>query len=236
MQYRVVAAKFGRCFFPVVGGFVLLAALAVVLAGCGTGDYEQKLRDRKIVTKFDNFLPAENVPEAKIAFRIPGGFAPLAKGPKIDPKRTEPGVLKASWFKRVYETLLKDGDNEKACYCYVGAVEKLASADFEKQIKAELAAIQGNAIVEWTDFQGEKPDAETVKWRKIRCTAPLEFYGKDKAGKEQFQTEPGIVEVYFREEDGVVAIVAWKLPASLENGLKLGDISKLVAGGLTIAK
>jgi hypothetical protein len=223
-------------FHWTISGFGLLPVLACLCSGCGTGDYEQKLRDRKVVTKFDDFLPAENLPDAKLSIRVPNGFNVLAKGGNIDAKRVEPGVLKTAWLKRTYEKLVKDGDNEKPCYYYVGTLEQISQDNLARQFRSELSAVKGNNIVDWADFQSETPDMREVKWRKLRLTAPMEFYCKDKAGKEQFETEPGVVEVYFHEEGGVIAVVIWKLPASIEGGLKLDELSKLVAGGVTIVK
>ena len=236
MQRSVFDESSVKRFHWTILGFGLLPGLACLCLGCGTGDYEQKLRDRKVVTKFDDFLPAENVPDAKLSIRVPKGFNVLAKGGNIDAKRVEPGVLKAAWLKRTYEKLVKDGDNEKPCYCYIGTPEQISQDDLAKQFRNELNAINGNNIVDWADFQSEAPDTREVKWRKLRCTAPMEFYCKDKAGKEQFQTEPGVVEVYVREEGGVIVIVVWKLPASIEGSVKLDELSKLVAGGITIVK
>ena len=196
----------------------------------------KKLRQRRVVTKFDDFLPAENVPDTKVSIRVPRGFNVLNKGGNIDARRVDLAPVPVPWLKRTYENLVKDGDNEKPCYCYVGAPEKITADDLAKQIGTVLSALPGNAIVDWADFSGEKPDMSEIKWRKLRCTAPMEFYSKDKAGKEQFQAEPGVVEVYFREEGGVFAVVVWKLPVSIEGSVKLGDMTKLVAGGVTIAK
>jgi hypothetical protein len=223
-------------FHGTVLAFSLLPGLACLCAGCGTGDYEQKLRDRKMVSKFDNFSPAEKIPDAKMSIRVPMGFNMLARGGNIDAKRVDPGVLKTAWLNRTYEYLVKDRDMEKPCYCYVGTVENIPQNDLAAQLRNGLTAIKGIAIVDWTDFQSETPDTREVKWRKLRCTAPMEFYCKDKAGKERFQTEPGVVEVYLREEGGIVAVVVWKLPVSIEGRVKLSDLSKLVAGGVTIVR
>jgi hypothetical protein len=226
-----------RCFWGGVSVLTILPGLLCLCTGCGTGDYEQKLMNRKVVSKFDDYTPAENVPGTKMSIRVPKTFTIYSKGEKVDSKRIEPGIIGMAWVKRTYENFQKNGEDEKAYYCCFGTQENTTLDAVTRQLRTECEKIKGNNIAgDWADFMATTPTNNESKWRKLRCTAPMEFICKDKAGKERKQSEQGILEIYLHEEGGVVAIIVCRFPSVVEKDINHDDVSRNIAGGAMIVK
>ncbi len=89
-------------------------------------------------------------------------------------------------------------------------------------------------LSDWTDFQGEAPDGHESKWRQLHCVAPQVFACQDGAGKVQFETLPGILDIYLHEEHGFVVVIAWRLPKSIEANVNLAKWAPIVAGCVNV--
>ena len=103
------------------------------------------------------------------------------------------------------------------------------------QVQNDLAGKQGKPT-DWTDFHGEAPNGPGNLWRKFRFDGNQDFYYKNKDGQEQFSPQPGVLEVYLHDAGGQVVIVAWRMPASIEQNVGLAKWAPLVAGSVSVKK
>jgi hypothetical protein len=214
---------------------ILLLSLCL---GCGTGDYEAKLDHRKVTSKFDVLLPAENLAGTRVSIRTPSEFKlpPLAEG-TADVKRYKPGVVTVPGLKRTCEGLIEDAaKGQIPFYCHIGVIE--ASADQAKktaeQLQAEVAKLPKGETVQWSPMQVATPNGRESNWQMLRLACPQEFYYKTKEGKDTFTTMDGILEVYLHEEGGYAVVIVWRLPSSVEQNVGLPDLAKLMAGAVSV--
>ncbi len=213
---------------------VVLSLLAAFILGCGTGEYESRLGTRKQTSKFDDFSAAEELPGTKVSVRVPSRFG-LA--PAHDDKRFTPVVFHLPGLKRTWEAFVKDASGgEQPYYCYFG-VSAEPAANVMNSIRNELGNHPNCDIVEWQDFQGEKPDGRGNSWRKLRFLADQPFFYRDKDGKERVHPSlRGLLEVYVHESAGTTVIMAWRMPAALEASVGLSDLARLTAGSITVVQ
>ena len=103
------------------------------------------------------------------------------------------------------------------------------------QLRDELAKKFPRGLTDWADVPCETPEGQTIQWRKLRLLGKQEIYYKDKAGKEHYPANNDcVLEIYLYEKGGQVVIVAWRMPASIEQNVGLGKLAPLVAGSVSV--
>ena len=221
-----------------------------LIFGCGTGEYERRLADRvhrnQQESKFNNLYAPQELPKTPVSVRMPTMFkdSPLVEGAQVggkpvDPRRVKPGLFELPWLKLTYEGFIDDPNTGKLpYYCYLGAVNMAGGQvrDPAGAILAELKNKQQFDIQEWAPFSGETPEGRGNQWKKLRFTAPQEFFTINKARQEQFQNLPGVLEVYLHDEAGYYVLIAWRMPGSIEQQVELAKWAPLVAGSVSIKK
>jgi hypothetical protein len=261
MEKRSIATMVGhprlpvrrRQIAPVTAGFCLLLAAGGAflgsLCGCGTGEYERRLADRadraQKQARFNQLKDPQVLEGTAVSVRLPRVFpaAPIFEGGKAkgkaDAKRTKPptGTLPGLMF--TYEAFITDAEGgQLPYYCYLGAVN-LADAqgkeDPAAKLRGELAGKAGrDAVADWETVQCETPDGQQSQWKKLRYTAPQEFYYAPKSGRATLVTMPAVMEIYLCEEGGYLIAIAWRMPSSIEKNVELDKWATLVAGGVTV--
>ncbi len=214
---------------------VLAVAVAslVVLAGCGTGGYEERLSGciRKLNAVANELRDPTPVAGANFTIRLPGTCQAALEG--ADQRRTNAGPITLPGSLTVYEVMVRDSvGGEQPYYLYVGSVgggQKLAqvAAELQKQMKTQLTP-QG----EWVGVQAPTADGGANQWRMLRATGKQVFYCRDKAGAESYPTMDGLLEVYLHEQGGSIVLVAWRMPSTLEANSQLSRWAPLVTGSL----
>jgi len=229
-------------FFRVVCG--LLCVVIVVSEGCGKGEYERRLRNRGAGGVANPTLgqPAAAGAELYAPLQLPGsGFSvcvprvfvnqPFVPG-GADERRVKAGPVTLPDLKFTYEAYITDAaGGQMSYYLYLAATSGSAQTVAE-QLRMQLAG-QSQQESGWADFPVTSSTGKTLSWRRLRATGQQEFYYKSKDGQEQFTTMPGVLEIYLCESGGQVLIVAWRMPAAIEQHTGLARLAPLVAGSIS---
>jgi hypothetical protein len=218
------------------------------LTGCGTSEYERRLNTgaskAQAESKWNNLYGPQDLADTPVSVRLPKMFtdSPLVVGvpvggKPVDDRRVKPMLFDFPGLKLTYETLVEDPQAGKLpCYCHVGAVAGAAG----QLSAAVLADLQNKGPFDqqptWSDFQAETSDGKTIACKKLRVTGQQDFYTLNKAGQEQYQQLPGLLEVYVHEEAGQQVLIAWRMPVSIEGTVALAKWAPVVAGSVSIKK
>jgi hypothetical protein len=225
-----------RFFYPLPSLFLFL-----LLAGCGTGEYEQRLAKRSSrapVMNFNELYQPQALPDVPVSVRVPVVFkdpplvagVPGKDGNPLDPRRIQPNLFELSWLKFTYEGFIDNPNGAKTpFYCYVAAVNKAANnlPDPMPGWRAELAGRGGN-VTEWADFQGQTPDGRSIPWKTIRFTGPQDFWTGP--GPDQFAPMPGVLDIYLHNEANYYILFAWRVPSAIEQQVNSAKWATMMAG------
>ncbi|MGW8256494.1 MAG: hypothetical protein ACWGMZ_03315 [Thermoguttaceae bacterium] len=249
--------------FPQKASFLLALALLLGFCwGCGTANYERRMAERlenlKMESKFNILSAPIHVPDTQVSVRVPqksdftkdyfaklhtDGFEnpPWTAGAMINNKPVEPGRLQPSFLdipglKLTFEGAIIDASGGKQpYYLYVGVVSD------QKQAKYIPGQLQ-NALKEkftdvspFSDIQVQTPDGKEINWKRCHATGNQTFYylQKDNVGRDI--PLPGLFELFFHEEDDLLLILAWRLPAAIERNIDFQNWAERVAGGVKIS-
>jgi len=225
-------------------GVLASCLVLLIVAGCGTGEYESRLANRAAhvqnTLNFNELYAPQPLPNTPISVRVPTLFtespliegAPDKSGNPVDLRRVTPTLFALPWLKLTYEGFIDNPEGGKLpYYCYVAAVDKatLGGENLEAAWNAALAA-KGGTLDPWTDFQGKTPEGGTVDWKKLRFAGQQEFYTIGGNGQEQFVQLPGVLDVYLREQNGFYVLIAWRMPASIEPQVDSAKWASMMTG------
>lgn len=214
-----------------------------ILYGCGTSDYERRLDARvteyKNESKFNILSSPADVPGTPVSIRIPQDFKnpPLTAGAEVDGKpvearRIEPEVISLPELKLTYEGFIEDANHGKLpYYLYVAVTSDPRRANFPRTMRLELSNKFPDAT-ELSEIRTPTPEGRDINWKKCRATGNQEFYYISPEGKAQFLQMNGLIELLFLEdkENDVLVILAWRMPASIEQSINFQTLEPMVAG------
>jgi hypothetical protein len=217
----------------------------VFSAGCGTGDYEQRLDKRinelKMGSKFVLLSSPIDVPGTQVSLRVPqkntsnqkafetlssAGFEnpPLQEsaspdGKPIDPKRLKPNVVDVADLKLTFEGFVEDQKHGKqAYYLYVAVTTRQNRGNIPKRMQADLVSKIQDATP-LTDLKAETPEARDILWQECQATGNQQFYYVKPDGEGQFIQLNGTVELMFHDENDALVILIWRWPAVLDKSM-----------------
>ena len=219
--------------------------LLLLLCGCGTSEYERRLESRPTTSKFDELYGPQELPGVPVSVRVPVLFkaSPLVEGAlvdgkPIDPRRVKPSLVALPGLKLTYEAFIEDSEGGKLpYYCYVGAlnISNNRGPKPENSIHNELAGRPAyESLTEWADYQGETPEGRGNDWKKVRCASEQDFMYTDKNGKQDFRQMPGVIDIFLHEEAGMLVVIAWRMPKSIEPHVAKWE--PLVAGCVSVKR
>jgi hypothetical protein len=214
---------------------VLLLSLCL---GCGTGEYESRIGQHGGggAAAADLLGPAEELAGTRISIRAPTCMTLMPAG--ADPKRTKMPALSLPGVQiRVYEGFVKDSEGgDIPFYCAIMAMAVPAGMNMGGQIQAMASKQPGNPQI--ADVQIAGPDGKENKWQTAHKSEKDEFYYKGKDGKEAPRPMDAVGEMYAREDGGAFIMIAWRVPASIQqnvgNNVGLAELAKAVAGGVSV--
>jgi hypothetical protein len=186
---------------------------------------------------FNELYAPQPLPGTTVAVRVPVLFkdSPLVEGvagkdgKPVDSRRIKPGLIEVPWLKFTYEGFIDNPDGTKTpFYCYVAAVNKAAAGNLEADWKRQLAS-KGPAG-EWSDFQSQTPEGQAVAWRMLQFNGPQEFCTIAQNGQEQYSQVPGTFDIYLHEEAGNYVLIAWRVPASIQQQVDPAKLAKMMTG------
>jgi len=203
--------------------FLLNVILLGLCLGCGTGDYESRIGQRKASSAPEVLGPAEELAGTRVSIRMPRCMTLLPEG--TDAKRAKPLPFPMSGAQqRIYEGFVKDnaeGQIPFYCYIIVREVPKVPGVNLMSQMQTTMGKLQ------FSEFQAASPEGRESKWQMARELNKDEFYYKGKDGKDALQPMDAIAEGYLHEEAGFFIIILWRLPASIEKNV--GNTPKITS-------
>jgi hypothetical protein len=214
---------------------VLLMSLCL---GCGTGEYESRIGQHRGggAAGGDELLgPAEQLAGTRISIRPPTCMTLMPPG--ADSKRSKVPALSLPGLQmRVYEGFVKDSDGgDIPFYCVVMAMDVPKGMNMGSQVQAMASAQPGKPQV--TEVQVTGPDGKDNKWQTAHGGGKDEFYYKGKDGKEAPRPMDAVAEMYAREDAGTFIMMAWRVPANIQQNVGnvgLSELAKAAAGGVSV--
>lgn len=223
-----------------------LALLWCVSFGCGTADYEKRLKARVSQigqeSVFAQMHPAQSIPGSPLKVQVPTSFSPspLGAGGGVDPRRVQMQVLDPADLNLgemlTFEGFVEDSEGGKTgYYCYVGALNAAEpqAKNLDRLIRGQLQSEFSTGAGRWSAVQCETPEGRATEWQKIDAAGDQEFYYVDKDGKESFRVTGGTVWVFTRREGDYVVLICWRVPTVFERHAGLAQWAPKVAGSVT---
>jgi len=228
-------------------------ALTCVAQGCGTREYERRLKGAvSTISKgsgFQQLYGPTALEGTPITVRVPKTFqksftaGSVVDGAQVDPRRVKPPFMEISGLKITYEATVQDAVGGKMpYYCYLAAVpldvvREVQSPDERYQ---RLQKRVSNALREkfpqasdWTDVRCHTPGGDVRICRKLSASGEQVFFYVDKAGAGSFRNMPGTLEFYACTEAGHFVLVGWRVPDVIRQHAKLNELAPLVAGSIS---
>lgn len=227
---------------------VLCVAVVLLLGtwvGCGTGEYESRLKATEQRLKqgsvFAQMSDAIDLPGTPITVQLPPELngSPLAEG--TDPRRLKPpgpeGGELLPGRKATYEGFVPyEGGSKMAYYCYLAATEAslIGSRDPIRSLRLQLRTMFPESNSTWEPVQCQTPDGTTKEWNHLSCTGDQEFYDVDPSGKETFKNTGGTMEFFSRKEGDYLIMIGWRVPTVYTQQVGLAEWGPRVAGSVTV--
>ena len=220
-------------------------AFVVLVAGCGTSQYNAQLTQRIADLERDApFLqltaPTEiagttvklSVPKVLTRFITLETPDPAAPSVKISPERVIFLPLKVPGVYCAYDAEGELSDGSKSpMVCQIAVLPKAA---------VDVAAVAAKAFpgreIKWEQIEVDAPRGEKkIVWKHLRVDAdmPFDVYPKD-GGMMQFKNLPGILEVWWHETDDQLVVLTWRIPQEIDEKVKLIELAPRTAGTIVI--
>jgi hypothetical protein len=213
------------------GRLAVLAALTLLLAGCGTSEYRQLMGKRvdqvRTGAAFRTLFGPTTIPDTPIRIRVPmvyqKSYSEDSKhardGERINPDRFQPPFVKIPGMKLCYEGTGTDPQfGPIGFYCYLAAVPaRPGDADkIAAEIQAELKQKLKETPDQWSSLDATTPDGKALQWKRIRveCDQPFFVLGMD--GKTESKDVPAIFELWMYAAPDYVVFVGWRSPKSVD--------------------
>jgi len=215
--------------------FLLNVILLGLCLGCGTGEYESRIGQRKASSTPDVLGPAEELAGTRVSIRVPRCMTLLPEG--TDPKRSQ-AIPAPGAQQRIYEGFVKDSDGgDIPFYCYFIAMElpKAPGVNLLSQMKSVMEKMPGKP--QFAEVHVTSPEGKESKWDMAHAADKSEFYYKGKDGKDSLQPMDCVGELYLREDAGFFVMIAWRVPSNIEKNvgdIGLAELAKLTAGAVSV--
>jgi len=222
-----------------------MAGTAVLLAGCGTKAYEDRVEEgMKSLRVAQMFLIVSaartEIPGTPFTVRLPtfidGNCKPFNADSaepslpgKVNPQRLQPSFLQIPGLRITYEMRgVTDTSEESLYYCYLAAIPQadavVGGKPLEDAIQTQLAATFGKA--QWDDVKCPSQTGPPVDWKYLRAEGNQVFVDWQGTAK----TLPGVFELYSKDIDGMRVMIGWRYQQKLNQAIT--DPAKLTAGSI----
>jgi hypothetical protein len=229
-----------RCRVALVGA----SAALLSIAGCGTGEYQNRMAKRaeqlQFVGSFESNLKAEQFilsPDCKL--RLPTIFDGEAKawlpnsqdeaGKTISLTRVQPSLCNLPGLLTTYERFVGDGAAAAPLYAYFCATpiqQGQKPEDFKSAIEAEIAR-SGASGGKFAPVTVSTPDGKSLSWEMLSVTSTQPFAGKPPAADTSVE---GRFDLYFKSSGANFILIGWRAPKAAPTATKFFDDAKLAMG------
>jgi hypothetical protein len=198
----------------------LFLSVLAYFAGCGTGQYEDKLnrwvagQESRATEKLG--APVA-VPGTSIKIRLPTmpyAFVPLEGS--ADPRRLKPGGLSFPGWKATYEAQINAGGWKIPYYLYVGTLPLAENDRIQREILNDLEGKLKDTTA-WTTLTADKPEGGFIDWTRVRGTATMDFVLVDPQKQEKPQSMKGTYEILYRRSGNQILLLGWRVPINSEH-------------------
>ena len=224
---------------------VLLCALTLLAAGCGTSPYNvamtKTLNELKRKAPYASLTAPTEISGTTVKISIPKILTRY-----ITPETADAGGLKGKISAERVKFLPFESPGVYCAYDEDGEFSE-GSSPMVCQIavlpKSELNVPHAVARkFEGKKFEGQLLQIEPVEgdkkipWWKLRVEEPMTFdvYPKDAAAPMQFKSLPGILEVWWHESDHYLVVLTWRVAKEIDDKVKLIELAPLTAGTIIV--
>jgi hypothetical protein len=237
---------------------ITAALLTLAVAGCGTGEYHKRMKDRlaelkqqsRFLERLDDIEIDVSDPQAiflGVKLRPPKNICTQGKALRvgytednveIDERRVKPPFLLGMRdFCLSYELLVPNPDTrnrqqtELPVYCYfaVSPADSVEQQALLNEIRQPLAENFEDVPEEWETVSPGAPDGGSVEWKRLRVE-----------GSQLFDCVPnpammdGRFDVYVHSDNTYHVVVGWRAPVSVDDKLEFMQAGEVSLGTLKV--
>jgi len=246
------------------GGLVVSGlALLCLSTGCGTGEYESRMRSRldelwqadslrpKVFLRdlYGYIEPENALANGRVNLRVPEAFEVVWSEGAVDPntgqpldeRRLYPAGVELPGYNRTYEALVNvpdDPDGRQLRYFLYLAADRTAPGTLE-QIAAELIDMFKQAAPstpdQWESIEIEnQADGEIKTWVRMRIGGEFFFHMYKSGQHVGWQKQPAVIRLYLYEGEGHFVILASKTPEELLGVALMEEYLPMIASTVMI--
>jgi hypothetical protein len=221
-----------------------ILSILVFSVGCGTEEYERRMRNSLDTSSSNSKFSAALEPETtiagtKVSLRIPKGMKPVDINDAVRGK-CPPSLLEMQNLKATYEGFIEDRDKNKMhYYLYVGVSETAPNNITPLQswlnvLKTNFPATADAGSSEVNkSYSASSPEGNAVPWEEIHFKCPQKFYYIKPDNSLINQDIPGTIVCLCHSENGAVVTLVFRYWSELETRHSTdfdSDWIKLIAG------
>jgi len=224
-----------------------VAVLMGACLGCGTREYERRLKDRgkqlEQGSAFAQMHAATTLPGTSIQVQVPQAFdaAPLREG--SEPERFRPPLPEHSTFvtklKLTYEGAIADAEGGRMsfyCHLIVTDVASFSNRPPPETLAQELRNTFSDSVGAPQSVECQTPAGLNSAWYKVSGTDTQKFRYVKADGQTEYRETNGIMEFYARQEGDLIIVILWRVPTHLKGKdyANLDEWGPLTAGSVTV--
>ena len=228
--------------------FLSVGLVLVTVAGCGTGEYERRMKagltELSQRSDFSEFYDAAAVGDTPIMVRVPKLFTktPLVKDVEVDGqlpnlKRVVPFSPVLAGLRYTYEDFVEDSTGGKiSFYCYLAVNDNKTNPikNPARHLRAQLQTAFPDSSDEVTTVQCKTPEGRTIDWQRTGYTGMQEFYYIDPTGQGSFREMPGRSVFFISEQGDYTVFIGLRAPDSLQGSVNVDKLGALIAGSMQV--
>jgi hypothetical protein len=217
------------------GALTLALACSLPVAGCGTGEYNDRMEARaqelQFTGNFESNLRPETVSvNADSTLRLPSIFDSDSTG---SANGAPPSVCNIPGLSMTYQKFMAEGEKAYPFYCYIASTpitEGLKADAFKAAIEAEVAK-SGAAGGKFAPVTVNTPSGQSVTWDLLSVTSMQNFAGKPPAPEISME---GRFDLYFKSSGSNFILIGWRAPKAAAAANKFFDDVKFSMGSAVV--
>lgn len=213
----------------------LALASSLSVAGCGTGEYNDRMKARaeelQFTGNFEDNLRSDTVSVSPdCTLRLPKLFD---GDPPPSSNAAPPSVCNIPGLNTTHQKFVAEGEKAFPFYCYFASTpitEGLKADAFKAAIEAEVAK-SGATGGKFTPVTVNTPSGQSVTWDLLTVTSMQNFAGKPPAPDSSIE---GRFDLYFKSSGANFILVGWRAPKAAAGANKFFDDAKYSMGSAVV--
>jgi hypothetical protein len=220
----------------------MIVSIALLAAGCGVGEYKQRMRsgiaNMSQSSVYAGLKDPQSIGGTPVTIQLPKSLTLTALPEGADNERRSPLGIDVPGLVETYEGTVADSEGgQYPYYVYLYAIESDSVPGRQDDLTDLFqSALNGKLDKQFT-FEATSlttPQGKGLAAELLRVESPQTFRYVNAQGNPQPTEMDGILEIYHAKTGGWVAAIGWRVPASIAGNVGLQKWAPLVAGTLKL--